>query len=127
MKPVPLAMEHEPWPTRRGMAAGLEGCGRGGGNLLWRVILLFGMAVGRGSICIFLWRWARYMLGVRFLNIIPESMALAGRDSALFVLCGYFSWSPFEHTPAHFISGEVDTHGRDVNHHRVRRSRELRG
>jgi len=53
---------------------------------------------------------AGFMLGAALLEMIPESMRLAGEASLLFVLIGYFIVHFFEHTLApHFHFGE-ETH-----------------
>ena len=65
---------------------------------------------------------AGYMLAVAFLEIIPESIALAGKDALLFVLAGFFLVHLFEHTLApHFHFGE-ETHAEEFAHHRARTS-----
>jgi len=57
---------------------------------------------------------AGYMLGVALLDIIPESLRLAGPNALLYVVCGYFLVHFFEHTLApHFHFGE-ETHGEAV-------------
>ena len=86
-KPVLLAMEHD-LAMRTAMAAGL-GLVAAAGNLLggyfvvrkdWpRQYLQYFLALGAG-----------YMLAVAFLEINPESIALAGRDALFFVLAGFF-------------------------------------
>lgn len=53
---------------------------------------------------------AGFMLGVAFLEMIPESVHLAGETTFLWVLAGYFLVHLFEHTLApHFHFGE-ETH-----------------
>lgn len=53
---------------------------------------------------------AGFMLATAFLEMVPESMHLAGESSLLFVLVGYFLVHFFEHTLApHFHFGE-ETH-----------------
>ncbi|PYU14891.1 MAG: ZIP family magnesium transporter, partial [Acidobacteria bacterium] len=53
---------------------------------------------------------AGFMLAAAFLEIIPESIRLAGRHALLLVLAGYFLVHFFEHTLApHFHFGE-ETH-----------------
>src|SRR5581483_7593502 len=50
---------------------------------------------------------AGYMLAVAFLEIIPESIRLAGDSALLYVLIGFFVVHLFEHTVAgHFHFGE---------------------
>jgi ZIP family zinc transporter/zinc and cadmium transporter len=60
---------------------------------------------------------AGYMLAVAFIDILPESVELAGKSAFLFVLIGYFLVHLFEHTVApHFHFGE-ETHSEEVSHH----------
>jgi zinc and cadmium transporter len=93
---------------RTGLAAGL-GLVAAAGNLLggyfvvrreWpRIFLQYFLALGAG-----------YMLAVAFLDLIPESIRLAGDSALIFVLLGYFLIHLFEHTIApHFHFGE-ETH-----------------
>src|SRR5215467_4489064 len=54
---------------------------------------------------------AGYMLSVAFVEVIPESVKLAGENALVFVLIGFFLIHLFEHTIApHFHFGE-ETHG----------------
>jgi zinc and cadmium transporter len=63
---------------------------------------------------------AGYMLAVAFLDVIPESVRLAGDQAFIFILIGYFLIHLFEHTIApHFHFGE-ETHCEEVSHHHVR-------
>src|SRR4029077_16175078 len=105
---------------RTGLAA-LLGLIAAAGNLLggyfvvrrdWpRQYLQYFLALGAG-----------YMLAVAFLEIIPESIALAGRGALLFVLAGFFLVHLFEHTLApHFHFGE-ETHTEEMSHHRAQSS-----
>src|SRR5215472_9424835 len=105
---------------RTAMAAGL-GLAAAAGNLLggyfvvrrdWpRQFLQYFLALGAG-----------YMLAVVFLEIIPESLALAGRDALFFVLAGFFLIHLFEHTLApHFHFGE-ETHTEQMSHRRAQSS-----
>lgn len=58
---------------------------------------------------------AGYMLSVAFVDVIPESVRLAGESALLFVLIGYFLIHLFEHTVApHFHFGE-ETHEEEVH------------
>ena len=77
--------------------------------------------IGRGGICNIFWRWAPgYMLAVAFVDVIPESIKLAGEQALQFVLIGYFLVHLFEHTIApHFHFGE-ETHSEEVSHHHAR-------
>src|SRR5262252_7008178 len=106
-------MEHD-LAIRTAMAAGL-GLVAAAGNLLggyfvvrkdWpRQFLQYFLALGAG-----------YMLAVAFLEIIPESLAIGGRDALLFVLIGFFLVHLFEHTLApHFHFGE-ETHTEEISH-----------
>jgi zinc and cadmium transporter len=93
---------------RTGLAAGL-GLVAAAGNLIggyfvvrreWpRIFLQYFLALGAG-----------YMLAVAFLDVIPESIRLAGDSALVFVVLGYFVVHLFEHTIApHFHFGE-ETH-----------------
>jgi zinc and cadmium transporter len=63
---------------------------------------------------------AGYMLAVAFLDVIPESIRLAGDNAFLFILIGYFLIHLFEHTLApHFHFGE-ETHHEEVSHQHAR-------
>lgn len=63
---------------------------------------------------------AGYMLAVAFLDVIPESVRLAGDSAFVFILMGYFLIHLFEHTIApHFHFGE-ETHHDEVSHHHAR-------
>src|SRR5205807_934000 len=54
---------------------------------------------------------AGYMLAVGFVEVIPESVRLAGERALLFVLIGFFLVHLFEHTIApHFHFGEETHH-----------------
>jgi len=103
---------------RTGLAA-LLGLIAAAGNLLggyfvvrrdWpRQFLQYFLALGAG-----------YMLAVALLEVIPESVHLAGERALLFVLAGYFLVHLFEHTLApHFHFGE-ETHTEEFSHHHAR-------
>ena len=63
---------------------------------------------------------AGYMLAVAFVDVIPESIRLAGESALLFVLIGYFITHLFEHTLApHFHFGE-ETHLEEISHQHAR-------
>lgn len=63
---------------------------------------------------------AGYMLAVAFLDVIPESIRLAGDNAFIFILIGYFLIHLFEHTIApHFHFGE-ETHHEEVSHQHAR-------
>ncbi len=63
---------------------------------------------------------AGYMLAVAFVDVIPESIHLAGEQALVFVLVGYFLVHLFEHTLApHFHFGE-ETHLDEMSHQHAR-------
>jgi zinc and cadmium transporter len=63
-----------------------------------------------------------YMLAVVFVEILPESVHLAGQDAFLYVLIGFFLIHLFEHTIApHFHFGE-ETHHEEFERHHARRA-----
>jgi zinc and cadmium transporter len=112
-------LSHE-LPFRIALAA-LLGLVAAGGNVLggyfvvrreWpRKYLHYFLALGAG-----------YMLSVAFVEVIPESVHLAGEDALLFVLIGYFLIHLFEHTLApHFHFGE-ETHIKEMHEHHARRT-----
>src|SRR6202047_2568062 len=103
---------------RTALAAGL-GLVAAAGNLMggdfvvrrdWpRHFLQYFLALGAG-----------YMLAVAFVDVIPESIHLAGEQALVFVLLGYFLVHLFDHTLApHFHFGE-ETHHEEVSHHHAR-------
>src|SRR5262245_46697808 len=90
--------------------AALLGLVAAGGNLLggyfvvrkeWpRQYLQYFLALGSG-----------YMLAVALVEILPESVKLAGNDAFLYALIGFFLIHLFEHTIApHFHFGEETHH-----------------
>lgn len=102
------------------MAAGL-GLVAGAGNLIggyfvvrrdWpRQYLQYFLALGAG-----------FMLAVAFLEIIPESITIAGRGALFLVLAGFFLVHLFEHTLApHFHFGE-ETHTEEMSHRQAQNS-----
>src|SRR5712675_2415465 len=106
--------------ARMGWAAVL-GLVAAGGNLLggyfvvrreWpRKFLQYFLALGAG-----------YMLAVALMDIIPESVKLAGQNAFLFVLAGFFLIHLFEHTIApHFHFGE-ETHEEEFAKRNARRA-----
>jgi zinc and cadmium transporter len=106
--------------VRMGWAAVL-GLVAAGGNLLggyfvvrkeWpRKFLQYFLALGAG-----------YMLAVALMDIIPESVKLAGQSAFLFVLAGFFLIHLFEHTIApHFHFGE-ETHAEEFAKGNARRA-----
>jgi zinc and cadmium transporter len=65
---------------------------------------------------------AGYMLAVALLEIIPESVRLAGQHAFLWVLAGFFLIHLFEHTIApHFHFGE-ETHEEEFHRRNARRA-----
>jgi len=65
---------------------------------------------------------AGYMLSVAFVEVIPESVHLAGENALVFVLIGYFLIHLFEHTIApHFHFGE-EVHTEEVHSHHAQRT-----
>lgn len=61
---------------------------------------------------------AGFMIGTALLEMLPESMALAGPRAPLLLLTGYFMVHLFEHTlTGHFHFGE-ETHAEFGNRHR---------
>jgi ZIP family zinc transporter/zinc and cadmium transporter len=106
--------------ARIGLAAVL-GLVAAGGNLLggyfvvrkeWpRRYLQYFLALGAG-----------YMLAVALMDILPESVKLAGQNAFLYVLAGFFLIHLFEHTIApHFHFGE-ETHEEEFAKRNARRT-----
>jgi len=60
------------------------------------------------------------MLAVAFLDVIPESVRLAGDSAFLVILVGYFLIHLFEHTIAPHLHFGEETHQEIVSHHHVR-------
>src|SRR5579863_4287368 len=103
---------------RMGLAA-LLGVMAAAGNLIGGYFVVRG-DWSRKYLQYFLALGAGYMLAVAFLEIIPESVRLAGDRALLYVLIGFFLVHLFEHTIApHFHFGE-ETHSEEVRHHHVR-------
>jgi zinc and cadmium transporter len=107
-------------PFRIALAAVL-GLIAAGGNVLggyfvvrreWpRKYLQYFLALGAG-----------YMLSVAFVEVIPESIQLAGENALIFVLIGYFLIHLFEHIIApHFHFGE-ETHTEEMHGQHARRT-----
>ena len=105
---------------RIGLAA-ILGLVAAGGNLLggyfvvrkeWpRRFLQYFLALGAG-----------YMLAVSLIDIIPESVRLAGQGAFRYVLAGFFLIHLFEHTIApHFHFGE-ETHEEEFSKRNARRA-----
>jgi zinc and cadmium transporter len=90
-----------------------------GGNLLGGYFVVY-HHWERRFLQYFLALGAGYMLAVAFLEVIPESVRLAGDAAFLYVLIGFFLIHLFEHTIApHFHFGE-ETHCDEVSHHHAR-------
>src|SRR5271165_2418704 len=65
---------------------------------------------------------AGFMLATALVEMVPESLALEGRNGALLVLLGYLIVHLFEHTiTPHFHYGE-ETHAGEFLHHHKRMS-----
>lgn len=61
---------------------------------------------------------AGYMLAVAFVEVIPESIRLAGETALIYVLAGYFLVHLFEHTIApHFHFGDQTECGHEDHQH----------
>jgi ZIP family zinc transporter/zinc and cadmium transporter len=107
-----------PEPTRIFLAA-ILGIVAAIGNLLGGYFVIY-RNWPRRFLQYFLALGAGYMLAVAFLDVIPESVRLAGDNAFIFVLIGYFLIHLFEHTIApHFHFGE-ETHSEELSHHHVR-------
>jgi len=104
--------------ARTAFAAGL-GLIAAGGNLLGGYFVIH-KDWSRRYLQYFLALGAGYMLGVALIDIIPESVHLAGEGAFLYVLIGYFLVHLFEHTIApHFHFGE-ETHSEQLSHQHAR-------
>jgi zinc and cadmium transporter len=105
--------------TSRIALAAILGIVAAGGNLLGGYFVVY-LHWQRRFLQYFLALGAGYMLAVAFLDVIPESVRLAGDNAFIFILIGYFLIHLFEHTIApHFHFGE-ETHCEEVSHHHVR-------
>jgi ZIP family zinc transporter/zinc and cadmium transporter len=105
-------MIHE-LPFRVGLAA-LLGLVAAGGNVLGGYFVIRG-EWPRKYLQYFLALGSGYMLSVAFIEVIPESIHLAGENALYFVLIGYFLIHLFEHTIApHFHFGE-ETHTEEMH------------
>jgi zinc and cadmium transporter len=104
--------------SRVALAAAL-GLVAAGGNLLGGYFVVY-LHWERRFLQYFLALGAGYMLAVAFLEVIPESVRLAGDAAFLYVLIGFFLIHLFEHTIApHFHFGE-ETHCDEVSHQHAR-------
>ena len=91
----------------------------GAGNLLGGYFVVY-RQWPRKYLQYFLALGAGYMLAVSLIEVIPESLKLAGENALLYVLGGFFLVHLFEHILAqHFHFGE-ETHTEEVSHHHVR-------
>ncbi len=110
-------MIHE-LPFRIALAA-LLGLVAAGGNLLGGYFVVY-REWPRRYLQYFLALGAGYMLSVALVEVIPESIRLAGEQALLSVLIGFFLVHLFEHTIApHFHFGE-ETHTEEMQHHHAR-------
>lgn len=101
--------------------AALLGMVAAGGNLLGGYFVIH-KEWPRRYLQYFLALGAGYMLAVAFLEVIPESIRISGKDALVFVVAGFFLVHLFEHTLApHFHFGE-ETHSEEVSHRHVRRT-----
>jgi zinc and cadmium transporter len=112
-------MIHE-LPFRIALAA-LLGLIAAAGNLLGGYFVVY-REWPRRYLQYFLALGAGYMLSVAFVEVIPESVHLAGENALLYVLAGFFLVHLFEHTIApHFHFGE-ETHTEEMRHDHARRT-----
>jgi ZIP family zinc transporter/zinc and cadmium transporter len=100
-----------------GLAAVL-GLVAAGGNLLGGYFVVY-RKWQRRNLRYFVALGAGYMLAVAFLDVIPESVRLAGDSAFLVILIGYFLIHLFEHTIAPHLHFGEETHHEIVSHHRV--------
>jgi zinc and cadmium transporter len=105
--------------TSRVVLAAALGLLAAAGNLLGGYFVVY-RSWPRRFLQYFIALGAGYMLAVAFLEVIPESVRLAGNNAFGIILTGYFLIHLFEHTIApHFHFGE-ETHHDEVSHHHVR-------
>ena len=107
-----------PDSTRIALAAVL-GLVAAGGNLLGGYFVVY-RHWQRRNLQYFVALGAGYMLAVAFLDVIPESVRLAGDSAFLVILIGYFLIHLFEHTIAPHLHFGEETHHEIVSHHHVR-------
>jgi zinc and cadmium transporter len=104
--------------SSRILFAALLGAVAAAGNLLGGYFVVY-LNWQRRFLQYFLALGAGYMLAVTFLDVIPESVRLAGDTAFLLILIGYFLIHIFEHTIApHFHFGE-ETHREAFSHQHV--------
>lgn len=105
--------------STRILLAAVLGVVAAGGNLLGGYFVVY-REWPRKYLQYFLALGAGYMLAVALIEVIPESVKLAGEHAFLYVLGGFFLVHLFEHILAqHFHFGE-ETHTEEVRHHHVR-------
>ena len=107
-----------PDSTRIALAAVL-GLVAAGGNLLGGYFVVY-RNWQRRNLQYFVALGAGYMLAVAFLDVIPESVRLAGDSAFLVILIGYFLIHLFEHTIAPHLHFGEETHHQAVSRHHVR-------
>jgi zinc and cadmium transporter len=110
-------MRH-PDSTRVALAA-ILGLVAAGGNLLGGYFVVY-RHWQRRYLQYFVALGAGYMLAVAFLDVIPESVRLAGDSAFLVILIGYFLIHLFEHTIAPHLHFGEETHHEVVSHQHVR-------
>src|SRR5579885_501815 len=107
-------------PVRIALAA-ILGLVAAAGNLIGGYFVVY-REWPRRFLQYFLALGAGYMLSVALVEIIPESVRLAGPNALICVLAGFFLVHLFEHAIApHFHFGE-ETHEGEVAHHHARRT-----
>src|SRR3981189_679754 len=107
-----------PDSTRITLAAVL-GLVAAGGNLLGGYFVVY-RNWQRRNLQYFVALGAGYMLAVAFLDVIPESVRLAGDSAFLVILIGYFLIHLFEHTIAPHLHFGEERHHKAVSRHHVR-------
>ena len=107
-----------PDSTRVALAA-ILGLAAAGGNLLGGYFVVY-RHWQRRYLQYFVALGAGYMLAVAFLDVIPESVRLAGDSAFLVILIGYFLIHLFEHTIAPHLHFGEETHHEVVSHQHVR-------
>src|SRR6202140_1286372 len=106
-----------PDSTRIALAAVL-GLIAAGGDLLGGYFVVY-RNWERRNLQYFVALGAGYMLAVAFLDVIPESVRLAGDSAFVVILIGYFLIHLFEHTIAPPLPFREETHHETVRHHHV--------
>ncbi|HEY5068946.1 MAG TPA: ZIP family metal transporter [Candidatus Acidoferrum sp.] len=99
--------------------AAILGLVAAGGNLLGGYFVVY-RHWQRRYLQYFVALGAGYMLAVAFLDVIPESVRLAGDSAFLVILIGYFLIHLFEHTIAPHLHFGEETHHEVVSHQHVR-------